>query len=68
MLTILRKYKYHSYKKQCHQQIFAVDEESKSQTCYEIQERANDRRFLSTICFTGESAFTLNNEPNVQNK
>jgi hypothetical protein len=33
----------------------------------EIQERANDRRFLSTICFTDESTFTLNNEPNVQN-
>jgi hypothetical protein len=28
---------------------------------------ANDRRFLSTICFTDESTFTLNNEPNVQN-
>jgi hypothetical protein len=23
--------------------------------------------FLSTICFTDESTFTLNNEPNVQN-
>jgi hypothetical protein len=45
----------------------AVDEESKSETCYEIQERANDRRFLSRICFTDESPFTLNNEPNVQN-
>jgi hypothetical protein len=32
-----------------------------------MQERANDRRFLSTICFTDESTFTLNNEPNVQN-
>jgi hypothetical protein len=60
-------YKYHPYKTQCYQQIFAVDEESKSKTCYEIQERANDRRFLSTICFTNESTFTLNNEPNVQN-
>jgi hypothetical protein len=34
---------------------------------YEMQEPANDRRFLSTICFTDESTFTLNNEPNVQN-
>jgi hypothetical protein len=32
-----------------------------------MQERANDRRFRSTICFTEESTFTLNNEPNVQN-
>jgi hypothetical protein len=39
-MNILRKYKYHPYKTQCHQQIFAVDEESKSETCYEIQERA----------------------------
>jgi hypothetical protein len=31
-----------------------------------MQERANDRRFLSTICFTDESTFKLNNEPNVQ--
>jgi hypothetical protein len=46
---------------------FALDEESKSETCYEIQERANDRSFLSTICFPDESTFTLNNEPNVQN-
>jgi hypothetical protein len=38
---MLRKYKYHPYKIQCHQQIFAVDEENKSETCYEIQERAN---------------------------
>jgi hypothetical protein len=52
--------------RQCHQQIFAVDEESKSETCYEKQKRANDRRFLSTICFSDESTFTLNNEPNVQ--
>jgi hypothetical protein len=44
-----------------------VDEESKSETCYEIQGCANDRGFLSTICFTDESTFTLNNEPNVQN-
>jgi hypothetical protein len=63
----ITKYKYHPYKTQCHQQIFAVEEESKSETCYEIQERANDRRFLSTICFTDESIFTLNNEPIVQN-
>jgi hypothetical protein len=67
ILNILRKYKYHPYKTQCHQQIFAVDEESKSEICYEMQERANDRRFRSTICFTEESTFTLNNEPNVQN-
>jgi hypothetical protein len=26
-----------------------------------------ERRFLSTICFTDEFTFTLNNEPNVQN-
>jgi hypothetical protein len=32
-----------------------------------MQERANDRRFLSTICFIDESTFTLNNELNVQN-
>lgn len=33
-----------------------------------MQERANnDRSFLSSICFTDESTFTLNNEPNVQN-
>jgi hypothetical protein len=32
-----------------------------------LQERANYRRFLSTICFTDECTFTLNNEPNVQN-
>jgi hypothetical protein len=67
ILNILRKDKCHPYKTQCHQRIFAVEEESKSETCYEIQERANDRRFLSTICFTDESTFTLNNEPNVQN-
>jgi hypothetical protein len=66
--TILRKYKYHPYKAQCHQEIFAVDEESRSAFCYEMQERANnDRRFLSAICFTDECTFTLNNEPNVQN-
>jgi hypothetical protein len=35
----------------------------RSETCYEIQERAN----VSTICFPDESTFTLNNEPNVQN-
>jgi hypothetical protein len=29
ILNILRKYKYHPYKTQCHQQIFAIDEESK---------------------------------------
>jgi hypothetical protein len=52
---------------QCHQQNLAVDEESKSETCYEIQECANDRRFLSTICFIDVSTFILNNEPNVQN-
>jgi hypothetical protein len=46
---------------------FALDEESKSETCYKIQERANDRSFLLTICFPDESTFTLNNEPNVQN-
>jgi hypothetical protein len=67
ILNIFRKYKYHPYKTQCRQQIFALDEESKSETCYEIQERANDRDFLSTICFTDESTFTLNNEPNDQN-
>jgi hypothetical protein len=66
MLNILRKYKYHPYKTQCHQQIFAVDEESKAETCYEIQDD-NDRGFLSTICFTDKSTFTVNNEPNVQN-
>jgi hypothetical protein len=32
-----------------------------------MQERANDRRFRSTICFKEESTFTLTNEPNVQN-
>ncbi|XP_031329394.1 uncharacterized protein LOC116181049 [Photinus pyralis] len=65
---ILKKYKYHPYKPQCHQEIFYVDEESRSAFCYEIQERANnDRRFLSSICFTDECTFTLNNEPNVQN-
>jgi hypothetical protein len=66
--TILRKYKYHPYKAQCHQEIFAVDEESRSAFCYEMQERANnDGHFLSAICFTDECTFTLNNEPNVQN-
>jgi hypothetical protein len=54
ILNILRKYKYHPYKTQCHQQIFAIDEESKKVICYEMQERANDRRFLSTRCFTDE--------------
>jgi hypothetical protein len=49
-------------------EIFAVDEESRSAFCYEMQEHANnDRRFLSAICFTDECTFTLNNEPNVQN-
>jgi hypothetical protein len=67
ILNILRNYKYYPYKTQCHQQIFAVDEESKSEICYEMQEHANDHPFLSTICFTDESTFTLNNEPNVQN-
>jgi hypothetical protein len=32
-----------------------------------LQQRANYRRFLSTICFTDECTFTLYNEPNVQN-
>lgn len=65
---ILKKYKYHPFKFQCHQEIFAVDNENRSAFCYEMQERANDdRRFLSSICFTDECTFTLNNEPNVQN-
>jgi hypothetical protein len=44
-----------------------VSNKLKKVICYEIQERANDHRFLSTICFIDESTFTLNNEPNVQN-
>jgi hypothetical protein len=68
ILNILRKYKYHPYKAQRHQHIFAVDEKRRSAFCYQIQERANkDCRFLSAICFTGECSFTLNNKPNVQN-
>jgi hypothetical protein len=65
---ILTKYKYHPYKAQCYQKIFAVDEESRSPFCYEMQERANnDRLFLLAIGFTDQCTFTLNNEPNVQN-
>jgi hypothetical protein len=60
--NILRKYKYHPYKAQCHQEMLAVDEESKSVFCDEMQVCANNgRRFLSPICFTDECTFTLNN-------
>jgi hypothetical protein len=38
--NIFRKYKYHPYKAQCHQKIFAVGEESRSALCYEMQERS----------------------------
>jgi hypothetical protein len=65
--NILRKYKYHPYKAQCHQEIFAVDKKRRNAFCYEMQERVNnDRRFLLLICFTDECAFTLNNELNLQ--
>lgn len=68
VLNILKKNKYHPYKPQCHQEIFPPDEETRSAFCEDMQERANnDRRFLSSVCFTDECTFTLNNEPNVQN-
>jgi hypothetical protein len=54
--------------RQCHQEIFGVDEESRSALCYKMQESTDkDRHFLLAICFTGECTFTLNNESSVQN-
>lgn len=44
---VLEKYEYHPYMSQCHQEIFAVDDERRSAFCYDMQERAkNERRFL----------------------
>lgn len=66
--NILKRYKYHPYKIPCHQEIFQMDEERRNAFCEEMQERANqDPNFLSSICFTDECTFTLNNEPNTQN-
>jgi hypothetical protein len=53
ILNILRKYKYHPYKAQAYEEIFGVNEESRSAFCYEMQESANnDHRFLTANCFT----------------
>lgn len=68
VLRTLKKHKYHSFKYQNHQELLEGDEERRSLFCFEMMERANnDRDFLRNICFTDESTFTLNKEPNVQN-
>lgn len=65
---ILKRHSYHPYKPECHQELLAIDEESRRVFCEDIMERANrDRYFLPSICFTDECTFTLNNEPNAQN-
>lgn len=65
---ILRKHKYQPFKIQCHQELRYGDEERRQTFCEIMQQKANqDEHFLSSICFTDESTFTLNNEPNTQN-
>ncbi|KAF2882442.1 hypothetical protein ILUMI_23724 [Ignelater luminosus] len=52
---------------QCHQEVYEANEEKRAFFCEAMMERANeDRDFLSSICFTDECTFTLNNEPNCQ--
>jgi len=64
----LKKYKYHPYKYQKHQELRAGDEIRRAEFCLNIMEKANnDQHFLRRICFTDECTFTLNNEPNCQN-
>jgi hypothetical protein len=68
VLRKLKKYKYHPYKYQRHQELREGDEIRRADFCFEVMEMANnDRDFLRNICFTDECTFTLNNEPNVQN-
>jgi len=64
----LKKYKYHPYKYQKHQELREGDEFRRAEFCFNVMERANnDRSFLRNICFTDECTFSLNNEPNSQN-
>ena len=68
VLHTLKKHKYFSYKFQKHQELREGDEERRMAFCFEVMERANNNRdFIRNICFTDESTFTLNNEPNIQN-
>lgn len=68
VLRILKTHGYKSYKFQTHQELLLADFETRSTFCEIMQEKANrDQHFISSICFTDECTFTLNNEPNVQN-
>lgn len=67
-LKILKKHKFKSYKYSNHQELFEVDRYSRMAFCEKIMEMSNtDNHFLETICFSDETTFTINGEPNVQN-
>lgn len=68
VIRILHKHGYKSYKFQIHQELLPQDLETRNIFCETMLERANnDNNFIKRICFSDESSFTLNGEPNVQN-
>lgn len=68
VMRILKKHRFHAYKIQRHQELLPGDYEDRQTFCEIMMEKSNtDPDFLSSVCFTDECTFTLNNEPNPQN-
>lgn len=65
---ILKKHKYISYKYSNHHELLERDYFSRMLFCETIMDMANrDRNFIKNICFSDESTFSINGEPNRQN-
>lgn len=65
---VLKKHRYIPYKYSCQQELRIGDEERRITFCEIMMEKCNaDPNFLNSVCFTDESTFTLNGEPNSQN-
>lgn len=65
---ILKRHNYFPYKYANQQELIVGDEDRRASFCEIMMEKCNaDNNFLRSVCFTDESTFTLNGEPNHQN-